>query len=184
MSSFETTVIYRNIPDFPGYKVGNDGTVWSCLERVYRNGKRVNNQPGTNWKKLKENLPKAAYYTVGLAKDKKQFTKAIHRLVLENFVGPCPEGMEACHNDGNSLNNNLSNLRWDTHNSNIKDSIKHDAYSKGEDHYRSKLTLNQVIAIREEYSLGKASYTQLASRYLVKHKAIWDVVNRKTWKHL
>jgi hypothetical protein len=38
----------------------------------------------------------------------------VHRLVLEAFVGPCPEGMEACHFDDDSSNNRLDNLRWDT----------------------------------------------------------------------
>ena len=38
----------------------------------------------------------------------------VHRLVLWSFVGPCPDGMEACHWDDNARNNSLSNLRWGT----------------------------------------------------------------------
>lgn len=49
----------------------------------------------------------------------------VHRLVLMAFVGPCPEGMQACHNDGNARNNHLSNLRWDTPSSNMHDRVKH-----------------------------------------------------------
>lgn len=49
----------------------------------------------------------------------------VHRLVLMAFVGPCPEGMEACHNDGDPINNRLDNLRWDTHSSNMYDRVKH-----------------------------------------------------------
>ena len=49
----------------------------------------------------------------------------IHRLVLDNFVGPCPEGMEACHSNGDYTDNRLENLRWDTKSSNMQDQIRH-----------------------------------------------------------
>lgn len=49
----------------------------------------------------------------------------VHTLVLEAFVGPRPDGMEACHRDGNPLNNRASNLRWDTHRANVWDAIRH-----------------------------------------------------------
>ena len=34
---------------------------------------------------------------VSLSKDGKRQTRRVHRLALEAFVGPCSEGMEACH---------------------------------------------------------------------------------------
>ena len=49
----------------------------------------------------------------------------IHQLVLEAFVGPRPKGLVACHNDGNSTNNRIENLRWDTPSSNMHDRVKH-----------------------------------------------------------
>lgn len=49
----------------------------------------------------------------------------VHRLVLAAFVGPCPSGMEGCHNDGNPLNNSVDNLRWDTHRNNEADKRRH-----------------------------------------------------------
>jgi hypothetical protein len=54
----------------------------------------------------------------------------VHRLVLEAFTGPCPQGMEACHNDGDPGNNAIGNLRWDTHASNIADVIAHGNHRK------------------------------------------------------
>lgn len=45
----------------------------------------------------------------------------IHRAVLEAFVGPCPDGQEACHNDSNRSNNYVENLRWDTRFGNCQD---------------------------------------------------------------
>lgn len=48
-----------------------------------------------------------------------------HRLVLEAFVGPCPEGMQACHNDGDRMNTRVGNLRWDTPKANSADRWRH-----------------------------------------------------------
>ena len=62
---------------------------------------------------------------VRLCKDGEQRVFSVHRLVLMAFVGPCPEGMEGCHNDGNEINNTPSNLRWDTKASNMVDRIRH-----------------------------------------------------------
>lgn len=35
-------------------------------------------------------------------------------LVLETFVGPCPEGMKAIHINGDAEDNRLENLKWGT----------------------------------------------------------------------
>jgi hypothetical protein len=51
--------------------------------------------------------------------------KSVHAAVLEAFVGPCPPGMEACHNNGDSQNNRLDNLRWDTSENNNADKLRH-----------------------------------------------------------
>jgi thymidylate synthase ThyX len=59
-----------------------------------------------------------------------QEVRLVHQLVLEAFVGPCPAGMEGCHNDGNGLNNNVANLRWGTPRSNADDRIKHGVVTK------------------------------------------------------
>lgn len=47
----------------------------------------------------------------------------IHREVLKAFVGPCPPGMEACHNNDVRQDNRLTNLRWDTSTANHLDAV-------------------------------------------------------------
>ncbi len=54
------------------------------------------------------------YITTTLYVDCIGKTKLTHCLVLEAFVGPCPNGMCARHNDDDRANAKLSNLRWDT----------------------------------------------------------------------
>jgi len=68
---------------------------------------------------------KSRYVSVNLYRDGMPRTAAVHRLVLAAFVGPCPEGQEGCHNDGNPMNNRLTNLRWDTRSGNMLDKVKH-----------------------------------------------------------
>lgn len=64
-----------------------------------------------------------------LAPDQKVNAR-IHSLVLEAFVGPRPDGMEGCHNDGDPANNHLANLRWDTRAANNQDTLRHGRHEK------------------------------------------------------
>lgn len=50
-------------------------------------------------------------------------------LVMTAFVGPRPEGMECCHNNGNPADNRLGNLRWDTHSANAMDMVRHGGHN-------------------------------------------------------
>ena len=54
-----------------------------------------------------------------------QKTRKVHQLVLEAFVGPRLDNTECCHNDGDKANNNLNNLRWDSHENNMADYSTH-----------------------------------------------------------
>lgn len=67
----------------------------------------------------------SGHLQVGLWVGPRRHQALIHRLVLMAFVGPPPDGMEACHNDGNPTNNSLENLRWDTRSANRYDSVRH-----------------------------------------------------------
>lgn len=48
-----------------------------------------------------------------------------HRLILTAFKGPCPDGLEGCHNNGVPDDNRLENLRWGTRSENTYDKIEH-----------------------------------------------------------
>lgn len=61
------------------------------------------------------------YLRAKLTRDAKSKLIMVHRLVLEAFVGPCPDGLEGCHGNGIPDDNRLDNLRWDTHESNMAD---------------------------------------------------------------
>ena len=81
---------------------------------------------GLNPRILKQCFNKrTGYFKLALSTDGVAKTKVVHKLVLMTFGGPQPEGMEACHNDGDTSNNRSDNLRWDTHQNNMRDKIEH-----------------------------------------------------------
>lgn len=99
----------------------------------------------------------------------------LQRLVLAAFVGECPKGYQACHNDGNPHNNKLSNLRWDTPSNNSKDKIKHGTNGAGELNSMSKISNEDAAAIIHSYcflenkilsdifKIGRASVSGIAT---------------------
>lgn len=55
----------------------------------------------------------------------------VHRMVLEAFVGPCPDGLECAHHDGDSGNNALANLAYKTRLQNQHDRRWHERHGRG-----------------------------------------------------
>ncbi len=151
-----TSVEYRDIEGFPGYRIGSNGSIWS----------RWNNKWGLceTWKRRKPFVTNTGYWAVSLNRDGRTNLRLLHRLLLEAFVGPCPRGMEACHADGNRLNNSLDNLRWDTRKENVADAFRHRTARWGDRHPSTKLTDAQVAEIRKLASEG-ASYYSLGKRF-------------------
>lgn len=118
--SISSTVVYKDIPGFPGYRVGNDGSVWSIKAKGGNN--RTAGRLGTQWKSLSQCLNANGYACVNLFHEGTNYIKPVHHLVLEAFVGPKPDGMEGCHYpDSDKSNNRLENLRWDSQQENAKD---------------------------------------------------------------
>ena len=135
---------------FENYQVSNLGRIRSINGRK---GSRANVNGGilNGW--IQVVRPGYSRRLVALRKDGKTQTKKVHRLVLEAFIGPCPTGQEGCHQDGNSLDNNILNLKWGTHAENIFDSISHGTKTSppihsGESHPNSTLTSAQIRMIQ------------------------------------
>ena len=105
---------WRPIRGYEGrYEISSHGRVKSLC------------RPGKLKEAMRKQQPlKDGYKRVSLCKGGVCVHKRVHRLVLEAFVGPCPEGMVACHIDTVTSNNRLDNLMWDTHKSNTADIIR------------------------------------------------------------
>jgi hypothetical protein len=176
----ESVVEYRAVVDFPGYRVGNDGSVWTCW-RTCRSGSAMT----SNWKRLKALIHKRrGYLYVNLSRDGGYKSNRIHRLVLRAFVGPCPDGMECRHLDGDPKNNLLTNLAWGTQKENREDCAAHEHYQKGEKHSQAKLTAEQVLDVRRRYAAGGVFLRELAEELGVSLTGIHAIIQRRNWTHI
>lgn len=99
------------------------------------------------------------YKRVHLAKNGRRVSKAVHAVVLEAFVGPRPDGMLACHNDGDPSNNRLENLRWDTPENNARDTVVHGTHpmaKKTHCKHGHEFTVENVIVNRNGHRACRA----------------------------
>ncbi len=155
---------WKAIPGFPGYEVSNQGRVKSPTGRILH-------------QTLSEGYPR-----VPLGKN---YRIRVHQLVLTAFIGPCPPGMEGCHEDGIRTHVSLDDLRWDTRSGNHLDKRKHGTMHqpKGMKHPKAKLTDKQVVEIRKLYAHG---YTkkELADMFKLRWQSIHYIIIRKNWAHL
>jgi hypothetical protein len=106
----------------------------------------------------------------------KSFRRRIHRLVLDAFVGECPDGMQCSHIDGDPANNRLDNLNWV---SQMENHLQKELHGTS----NTKLTENDVKAIRRRFSDGETVY-RISKDYPVSNKTIYGVVHRHHWKHI
>lgn len=108
--------------------------------------------------------------------------RLVHRLVLEAFVGPCPAGMEGCHNNGCPSDNRLQNLRWDTRLANNADKIRHGTSRKGADNNRAKLCDGDIERMRDLSRCGVTGRS-IAALFLVTPANVSTILKGKTWTH-
>jgi hypothetical protein len=120
---------------------------------------------------------------VCLCVDGKRSQTYIHHLILTTFVGPMPEGLEACHGDGDPANNSLSNLRWGTRASNAADRVEHGTATIGAQHPMARLTEQDVLALRRRHAEG-ASATELAAEFNVSRMTAFRAATGRSWSHL
>ena len=162
-------------PDFPNYSVTKDGRVWS--------GNREGSKGG--W--LKNTLRKSGYLHVHLRKNAKTYNCRVHRLVLETFVGLCPDGMECRHLNGDPADNRLENLCWGTRSENMYDKVRHGTHPKsslgkyGEKHPKSKISDQDRRLMFSVYHDGAYTQQELAEHFGVCQRRVCVIVNDSRW---
>lgn len=144
--------VWRPIEGFEGlYEVSNTGKVRS-LDRV------VTSKAG--WETFKKGVELKpldngnGYKTVALWKNGKMTQRYIHRLVVQEFIGPPPsESHQVAHWDGSRDNNKVGSLRWSTSVENAQDKWRHGTSGIGV--YKEKCKRGHEMANENLVQYGK-----------------------------
>lgn len=180
MAESNPTVSYADVPGFPGYRVGTDGSVWRCWVNCPKG--RIKRDI---WKQMKIAVHRKGYLYVNLTPvgGGKYKTFRVHRLVLEAFIGPCPPGMKGRRLNGVKADCRLDNLAWGTQEQNRDDNRRLDAYQKGANHSQAKITEDDVRTIRTRCATGELQRV-VAADYGLTVSNVNCIVNRRSWTHV
>lgn len=173
-------VSYKSVPDFPAYRVGDDGSVWSRTEFV----PGVGGVPSDNWHELAGGTNDDGYRYLVLCNGTRRWTVTVHKLVLTLFVGDPPQpDMECCHENNDRADNRLTNLRWDTRKGNAADRLKHGTLLTGEKNPAAKLTEAQVREIKRRRKAGETNGA-LAAEFGVSYHTVSGIARGVIWAHI
>lgn len=154
-------MIWRQCLNYPSYEVSDGGLV-----------RRISTGHVLAFNVKKGDFP---YRRVKLSEGGKARLVLVHRLVLEAFVGPCPEGCQTLHADDDPSNNRLENLSWGTPKENHRTINRH-----GSRNGRAKLSEDDVRTIRS----SPLRHFELAKHYAVSSTTIQNIRNRKLWRSI
>jgi len=185
MLDLEYQEAWKPVPDYPGYEVSDHGRVRSYWVRKGspsgpKGGmtRRIGDVPHF----LTRHIGSHGYPMVQLANDKGLKTRTVHSLVLEAFVGPCPDGMECLHENRVRADTRLTNIRWGTPVENTEDKRRHGTMNIGSRNGSAKMTEAQVADVLRMAKYMKQA--EIVRKTGVSSGMICLIVNRKIWKHV
>ena len=169
------SIEWRPVVGYEGsYEVSTRGRVRS-LDRVLHDGHKWRGRELKLVSRMAHDGTPRVQVTLHLGG--RQRTRLVHHLVLESFIGPRPEGMEACHWDGDASNNCLNNLRWDTHVENEHDKVRHGTHNNTAKthcpHGHALKSPNLVIGELRKHG-RKCRACNQARAFAQKHKSAFD----------
>lgn len=170
-------VKYSQIDGYPGYRVGDDGSIWTS-KIVGANG-RI----GDQWRKMKLDLNKHGYFLVRLCHKGRSKAFYVHHLVLSAFIGPRPKNAITRHLNADRGDNRAANLAWGTFHENSIDMVNHGNSLRGEKHHKAILTKEQVVEIKGLINNGDKP-ADIASMFGVAKETIASIKSGRNWGHV
>lgn len=142
----------------------------SSTGRVRRIGRRIRKLPIAH-----------GYERLVLSCGGATFTRSVHSLVAEAFIGPRPQGFSIDHIDGNRRNNCVSNLRYCAAKENEANKARLGKRPCGSANPGSKLSDEAVQEICEARAQGGRFWglTVMAEKHGVSSRAIQKLFKRK-----
>lgn len=151
--------VWKDIPGHVNYQASNLGRIKSL-----RSGRT-----------LKPFIKKNGYVYISLGASVR---KELHYFIAVTFLGPRINKAEVNHKDFNRSNNKLENLEWVSRNQNRQHSLNH---ARGN---TVKLTVKQVLEIRELMKSKENKRVDLCKKYKVDRHTLANIAARRTWKWL
>lgn len=161
--------LWKPVGGYIGYEVSNFGRVRSMKHRKV---------------KINTTVPNYAGYPVITLHDRgKRRQFRLSRLVLEAFVGKCPDNYQANHLDGDKDNNRLENLEWTTPSGNSKHAyfLGLSKGPVGEINGRGRLKLVEVTKIKE-LARGGVVISTIAQEFNISASHVYAIKNGTKWK--
>jgi len=150
------------IKQFPEYSIDNCGNVY-----------------GFSGKKVSLVLHNKGYHKFNFwcCKNKKYYSKYIHRIMIESFFGEIPKHLVVNHINGIKTDNRLCNLELLTNAENRKHAIENKLMKYGENLPYTKILDKDVLIIRELYQQKGMTAKKLANKYCCSIGTIYDIVS-------
>ncbi len=172
---------FKDLPGFEGLiAVSNIGRVYTYPRTVQKYSGLVDSVVKQNYdgRLLTTYIDKSGYVKFRFGANKKKYIMLVSRAMLTAFVGQPKPGQFACHNDSNTQNNRIENLRWDNQKGNMKDRQERGLYAKGENHHAAKIPIDIVKKLKS----GEYTPLAIAKETGLSYSTLWNIAKGKTWK--
>lgn len=178
---------WRPVMGFEGlYSVSNLGRIKRDARVQYQYNSKADRIVAVHYsERLRKHGRAAGYHHVVLSSRGGPLVgRQVHRLVLESFIGPRPEGKQCRHLNGNPDDNRLVNLTWGTPAENMMDRDRHGNTNRGEDHPQAILTEAIVRDIKTRYAAGGITQKELADEYGISRPYANQLIHGRKWSHV
>lgn len=163
-------VAMAKIKRFPNYEFFETGEVVSLLKREPR---------------ILKPIRAGQYVGLSLLRDDGLIERVyVHRVICEAFNGPCPDGLQCRHIDGDKTNNAASNLAWGTKRENEDDKRMHGTLPIGEANPMAKLSQQRVRDMRSVRAATGDSYARIAKAFGVSTMTAFRAITGQSWREV
>lgn len=173
---------WRAVPGFGDfYEASSLGRIRSkarVVEKRHKSGAMIKQQYGA--KILSPSADRDGYLSVSVGIDRKTFKVRIHHFVLMAWVGPRPDGLIGCHNNGRPSDNRPENLRWDDHLGNMRDRKMHGNCAFGASHPMTTISEDTATIIAADPRNAHIISEEMG----VSRRVVQRIKSGESWGHL
>ena len=167
----------RRIPGFGGGK----GVAFYTVDA--RGVVRSHWRSGTV-KELRPSADSGGRLIVSLYNATGQHTVMVHRIVALLWLGPCSDGMEVSHLNGDCKDNRPENLKYESHADNLGRRDDHGTMVRGEAHWNATLTAEQALEIYALAWAGDLTQREIGERFGILQVTVSCIKHGRNWAEI